>query len=396
MKKLLIAGGGHSDVPLILAAKALGYHVTTSGNRPDDHGHKFSDAFEPCDYSVPGAVLEVARRLEAEALCACCNDFSALSCAFAARELGLAGHDDPVTSEIIHHKDRWRSFANEHDVPSPLAFGCCNLEDVEAAVGRLRFPVIVKPVDLTGGKGIHRADSASEALDAAKVAFALSKAKRIVVEEFVTGTRHGFTCILRQKRVAFYFVDDEIYYLSQYLVAGACSPSSCSQASINTLVTQIERVAGLLDLVDGVFHVQFIQNQDGLPIIIEACRRAPGDLYPELVRYATGAPYAEWIVRGALGLPLSDVSPMRPRFCITRHCLMADRAGTFSGFDFSPGLEGRILGSMVWAAQGDKVTDPQTHKFGIVFVSHADEVQMRQEVPKLQTLFRAKVVAESY
>ena len=130
MKRLLIAGGSHADIPLIQAAKRLGYHVTTSGNRSQDLGHAHSDAFEPCDYSDPQAVLALAKKIGAEALCACCNDFSALSCAFAAKELGLPGHDDPKTAEIIHHKDQWRAIAHEVGSPSPLAIGCSILEEV--------------------------------------------------------------------------------------------------------------------------------------------------------------------------------------------------------------------------------------------------------------------------
>jgi biotin carboxylase len=393
MKQLLIAGGSHADIPLIQAAKRLGYHVTTSGNRSQDLGHAHSDAFEPCDYSDPQAVLALANKIGAEALCACCNDFSALSCAFAAKELGLPGHDDPKTAEIIHHKDQWRAFAHEHGIPSPQAIGCASMEEVKAAIPKLRLPLIVKPVDLTGGKGIQRADTAEDTLKAAEAAFAISKAKRIVVEEFITGTRHGFTCILRDGRVAFHFADDEMYHLSPYLVSAACTPTSCPQSSIESLIEHSERIAGLLDLVDGIFHVQFIQHEDGNPVIIEICRRAPGDLYIELVRHATGAPYAEWIVRAAAGLELSDVFYMPSARCVTRHCLMADHTGTFEGFDFDEAVASRIMNRLIWAKEGDKVTDPLTHKFGIIFVQHRNEAHMREEAPQLQKLLRARLSA---
>jgi biotin carboxylase len=393
MKKLLIAGGSHAEIPIIQAAKQLGYHVTTSGNRPQDLGHRFSDAFEPCDYSDPLAVLSLAKKIGAEAICACCNDFSALSCAYAAKELGIPGHDDPKTAEIIHHKDKWRAFAQEHCIPSPQAIGCSRMEEVSAAIPKLRLPLIVKPVDLTGGKGIQCANTGGDTLKAAETAFAISRAKRIVVEEFIVGTRHGFTCILRDGRVAFHFTDDEIYHLSQYLVSAACAPTSCPQSSIEILIAYSERIAGLLDLVDGIFHVQFIQNESGNPVIIEICRRAPGDLYIELVRYATGAPYAEWILRASVGLELGDVFHMPAARCVTRHCLMTHHAGTFKGFDFDEDVDSRIIDRLTWAKEGDNVTDPLTHKFGIVFVQHLNKAHMREEAPKLQKYLRAKILS---
>ena len=224
---------------------------------------------------------------------------------------------------------------------------------------------------------------------AANAAFAMSKAKRVVLEEFITGTRHGLTCILQEGRVAFHFTDDEVYHFSQYLVSAACTPTSCSSFSIKTLIEQSERIAKLLELVDGIFHVQFIQCEDGNPFIIEICRRAPGDLYIDLVTKATGAPYAEWIVRAAAGMALSDVFYRPVVRCFTRPCLMAEHNGVFEGFDFDPAVEARIVDRLVWAKIGDKVTDSRTHKFGIVFVQHHSEAHMREEAPRLQKLLRA-------
>ena len=57
MTRLLIAGGGHSDVPLIQAARNLGWTVATAGNRPAEPGHRYSHVFLHCDYSDPQAVL---------------------------------------------------------------------------------------------------------------------------------------------------------------------------------------------------------------------------------------------------------------------------------------------------------------------------------------------------
>ena len=92
-KKLLIAGGGYADIPLILSAKKLGYYVITSGNRPNELGHKYSDEYKKADFSDPDAIFNLSKDLKVSAICACCNDFSALSAAYAAEKLGLPGHD---------------------------------------------------------------------------------------------------------------------------------------------------------------------------------------------------------------------------------------------------------------------------------------------------------------
>lgn len=390
--RLLIAGGGHSDVPLILAARGLGWTVATAGNRPDEPGHRYSHTFLHCDYSDPQAVLTAATRFRADAVCACCNDFSAVSSAYVAAQLKLPGHDSPDTCGIIHHKDLWRRFSNACDLPGPRAVGCTHLSQVSAAVEHLGLPLIVKPVDLTGGKGIQTAYTAEEAVAAAEVAFAASRVQRIVLEEFLSGTRHGLTCMLQQQQVVFSFADDEYYHISPYRVSAASSMSSCTQETLAEVLSAVRKTASQLHLQDGIFHLQFIRRPDGRAAILDVCRRAPGDLYVDLVRHATGVPYAEWIVRAAAGLPFEVPATLPPQRCITRHCLMADQCGVFQGIHLNPEIDSRIIDRMIWGQPGTAVTDPGLQKFGIVFVDHGSLQQLRSEAPRLQQMLQCRVL----
>ena len=391
MTRLLIAGGGHSDVPLIQAARNLGWTVATAGNRPDEPGHRCSHLFLHCDYSDPQAVLAAARQFRADAVCACCNDFSAVSCAFVAAELQLPGHDSPEICGIIHHKDRWRQFSRQVGLPGPRAVGCTDVSGVTAAVTELGLPVIVKPVDLTGGKGIQTAHTLEAAIAAAQAALAASRAGRIVVEEFLTGTRHGLTCLLQGQQVVFSFADDEYYHLSPYRVSAASSITSCTPETLAEVLQAVQHTATQLQLQDGIFHLQFIRRSDGRPAILDVCRRAPGDLYVDLVRHATTLPYAELIVKAAAGLPFHIPRTLPPQRCITRHCLMADHCGILQEIQFDAEIEPRIFDRTIWGKPGEPVTDPGLQKFGIVFVDHGSVQQLRSEAPRLQQLLRCRV-----
>ena len=76
---------------------------------------------------------------------------------------------------------------------------------------------------------------------------------------------------------------------------------------------------------------------------------------------------------------------------MTRHCLMADTEGFFSGFAFDPDVERRVVDRLVWAKEGDRVEDATTHKFGIVFVDHQSPERLQAEAGQLQSLLAAKV-----
>ena len=388
--KMLIAGGGYADIPLIQAAKKLRFYVITSGNRPDELGHRYSDEYQNADFSAPDSMLDLARRLNISAICACCNDFSALSSAYVAEKMGLPGHDAFEIANTIHHKDSYREFALKNDIPTPRAMGAYTVKEALKAVDVLTFPLIVKPVDLTGGKGVSTIHEPIQAQEALEKAFAASRAKRIVVEEFIEGTRHGFSAFLRDGRVVFYFWDNEYYYLNPYLVAAAAAPGLVSYDVIKELCEVSENIASILSLKTGIFHIQYILHK-GKPVIIEICRRAPGDLYIKLVEHATGVNYAEWIVRASAGLACDELAHVDPKGFFTRHCVMASRAGILKDVLFDHKLDNKIIDRLMWWKPGDQVTDVLTTKFGIVFLKFNSQSEMIKTTERLHELIVAQV-----
>jgi len=394
-KKLLIAGGGYADIPLIRAAQKLGYYVITTGNRPQDLGHLHSDEYRPADFSDKNAMLDLATTLKVDAICPCCNDFSAISSAYVAEKLHLPGHDAYATSVLIHHKDKYRKFALENNIPTPQALGFCDLNSALGSEPEFRLPVIVKPVDLTGGKGIRKVHNHEEFTQAVRDAFAISRSQRIVIEEFVEGTRHGFSAFIRDGKVVFHFADDEYYYKNPYLVSAASSPSSAPVEAIEELIIQSEKIVSLLVLKTGIFHVQFILR-DGQPIIIEICRRPPGDLYIKLVEFATGVDYPDWIIRGFCGETCHELSQHDVEGYFLRHCVMAAKPGVIRNIDFDPGIESKIIDRTMFLEPGEDVDDSLVTKLGIVFLEFESHDELVNQSRQMQELIRVDIIGAEH
>jgi len=390
-KKLLIAGGGYADIPLIQAAQALGFYVITSGNRPEDFGHRYADECCLADFSDKEAMLKISKTLDIDAICASCNDFSALSAAYVAEQMGLPGHDTYDTARIIHHKDLYRSFALENGIPSPYAQG---FDSVEAALGALKqfkFPVIIKPVDLTGGKGISTVMHVDDARIALETAFIRSRAKRVVVEEFIEGSRHGLSTFIRDGRVVFQFNDNEHYYLNPYLVSAASVPANIAMGVVEKLCKAAEKIVALLQLKTGIFHIQYILQGDK-PVIIEICRRAPGDLYTRFVQHATGVDYPSFIVRASAGMDCSTLTQTDSKGYYTRHCVMASHSGYIKDLVIDQSIQSNIIEKFMWWSPGNRIDDFLTQKLGIVFLRFDSMVEMLKISDKLQNLIRAEMV----
>ena len=370
MKKVLITVGSHAEIPLIHALQKLGYYVITTGNNLDGLGHAEADEYAEGDFSKKDTVLNIAKENEVVGIVSGCNDFAYLSTAYACEKLGLKGHDTYETSKIIHHKDRFREELRKLNIKTPKIAVCENKQQALDTLKTYTFPCMVKAVDLTGGKGIKKAHNIYEAEVAIDEAFAWTREKRIIVEEFIEGENHGFTCLVKNNKVVFGFLDNEQYYKNPYLVSGAYGPSNRTEV-IDTLKSDIEKLFTALNMADGLFHVQIIIDTDGYPVMIDPCRRAPGDLYLKLVEYSTGVPYAEEIVKAELGLPLNDEYKTE-RYFIARECVMSKREGIYKRVNISDEAKPYIIDKMIWGRPGDNYRNSMTYKAGIIFMKFVD------------------------
>jgi biotin carboxylase len=377
---------------MIKAGKQLGFWVITCGNRPHDLGHAHADAYIHADFSDRNAILEVAKREAVSAICPACNDFAALSASWVAQQLGLPGHDPLEVAEIIHHKDRFRAYSLQHGFRVPKAAGVdgMNMEQLEAGLNQTGLPALLKPVDLTGGKGISKISQREDLERAAQKALALSKAGRLVLEEFIEGSRHGYSAFIQRGKVVFGFFDQEYYHLNPYLVAGAFCPVDLPESVCASLKASVERYAAMLNLCDGIFHVQYILKE-GIPILIECCRRPPGDLYVELVRHATGIHYAEYLVRAYAGLDCPAITDIQPESGWIRHCIMPSRQGKVSSVNISTSLQSKVADSMMWWKQGERINDLMTHKCGILFLRFDDRNEMEKVLPNIHESIKVEI-----
>lgn len=391
MKKLLLLGGSHAEIPLICAARKMGYYVITTGNQVDGLGHPYGDEYINCDFSEKEAICALAKEQQVDAICSGCNDFAYLSAAYAAEKLGLPGHDPYETAIKIHHKDRYRALAKELGIKTPGACSCKSPEEIKAACETLHFPIIVKPVDLTGGKGMKRCDSKEDALKAYEEAMHITRESRIVAEEFIMGTNHGFSAYIQDKKVAFHFVDNEQYYLNPYLVSGASAPGDVPKSAVDRLVEDCEKLAKGLQLKDGILHIQFVLQEDGIPVIIEVCRRAPGDLYVHLVELLTGVDYPAYIVAGEAGISMPHPKCNTAKGYYVRHCIMANKQGRIKEVSISEKIAPFICEKMLWYRAGEAIEDVLKYKAGIVFLHFPEEKEYRHYLGQLTKLMTIEV-----
>jgi biotin carboxylase len=384
-KKLLVLNGSHSDIPLIKSAKSLGFYVITTGNNPNLIGHGYSDERSYADFSDPEAILEIAKKLNIDAVCSCSNDFGIITASYISEKMNLPGHDSYDTTMILHHKDLFKKYSVDNDVPTPYAESFDNIDDALSSIDKRTLPLIIKPIDLTGGKGISVVRSVEKSEDAVNLSFSLSHLKRIVIEDFVEGTQHSFSSFIVKGEVAFYFSDNEYSYLNPYLVSTSAAPAINVNEVADSLIQAIEKMAKSLSLKDGIFHIQYLYNNKKA-YILEITRRCSGDLYPYPVNYATGLDWASWIVKAETGMDCSGFPKVSQKGYCGRHCIMSPRNGIIKNIVIDKQIEGNIYDKLIWSGKGDRINNYLADKTGIVLLKYDSMDEMLDKTERITNL----------
>jgi biotin carboxylase len=391
LKKLLILNGSHSDIPLIAAGKELGFYVITAGNAPNLIGHRLADEYHAVDFSRRDEILQLARHLNIEAICSCANDFGLLTASYVAEKMSLPGYDSYVNAQCIHLKNHFKKFSRQENIITPNARVLRAGEDALPRIQGLQYPLMVKPVDLTGGKGITKVDVKDKLQAAIHYAFSMSAEKEIIIEEFFSGALHSLTTFIVKQKVVFYFCDNEFSYLNPFIVSTSSAPAINFDKVGKKLIGEIERIASGLSLVDGILHIQYMQNEQEAKII-EITRRCSGDLYPYPVQYATGIDWARWIVQIAVGAGSSSFprNIKQQGFC-GRHCAMGAKNGILKSVEIDSTLRDNVYDSLKLMNPGDRIDNYLVQKTDILMLRYSSWDEMVEKTENITNLVRVHV-----
>tara|TARA_Y100000591_G_scaffold292774_1_gene280250 strand:- start:42 stop:1208 length:1167 start_codon:yes stop_codon:yes gene_type:complete len=383
-KTVLFVGGSHADIPQINEVKKKGYKVITTGNNKHDKGHKFADRTILADYSDYDQILNLAEDLEVNAVCASANDFSQLTSSYVAEKLQLPGFDSLIVNEIIHHKDKFKKFCLQNNFPIAKSYYESQIEKLVQS----EFPIITKPTDLTGGKGILVSNNINELKDSLEISRKMGKNKNIIIEQYLNGSNHAMCSIIKNGKVIFYFFDNEHYYMNKFLVSGASSSSIVPIEVQKKIIDEINRMCGILSLVDGIIHLQFILQKNNF-FFLEICRRPPGDLYTRFVQLSTGKNLPLMIVNSYLGEKnnFSHEIKIEDNF-ILRHCLMANQSGKIKKILYDDKIKKNIIEEIKFKVENDVIENHLIEKASILFLKFENKNEMSDKLSIIYELIK--------
>lgn len=378
MKKALLLCASHNDLGLIKALKKLGFYIIVTGNRAGAPGERYADEWIPADYSDKEVVLSIAKEKQIDAICPCCNDFGVYTAAYVAEKLGLSDFDSYEVTLTLHNKDKFKEFAQKHNLLTPKAQ---HFEDETAALAALKdmaYPLIIKPTDASAGNGINKVEQYAEAEKAVACAFEKSRAKRIVVEPYLEGTQHGFCTFIINQKVVACCTNNEYSILNPYRVEIDTYPADEWESVYGILVEQIEKMARTLKLRDGIVHLQYILK-DGTPWIIEVMRRVLGNMYSVPANALTGIDWDYWEVRARCGIGCEGFpAAVKQEGCYAYKAVIANKNGVIQDIHIPESYHKYITGQFFLLSKGDTIRDYTKEPVGFLFMMFSGKAEMKR------------------
>ena len=185
-QKLMILGAGQCQVPIIQQAQQMGFYtiaVSISGNYP---GFYVANKSYEIDVRKKDKILEVARREKICGVLTDQTDITVPTVAYVAEKMGLPGIGYECAVRFTN-KYKMRQFCEKIDVPVPKHFQASSLKEAHEKGKQLGFPLVVKPVDNQGSRGVAKVNGPDELERKFQNAIAHSACGLVILEEFFSG-----------------------------------------------------------------------------------------------------------------------------------------------------------------------------------------------------------------
>lgn len=301
MNNLAIIGASYLQLPLIRKAKEMGYVTHVFAWAADDVGEKEADYFYPISIVEKDEILERCRAIEIVGICSIASDLAAITVNYVAEKLGLCGNSSECVKRSTNKYCMRKAFA-EHGDPSPqsrlICEGGANIEL------DLRLPVIVKPTDRSGSRGVCKLESYENLNYAIKQAQKESFEKKAVVEEFVEGKEYSVEYISYRGKHHFLAVTEKFTTNApHYIEIGHMEPAELSETTITKIREIVEHALDSLGIENGASHSEIKIDDEGIIYIIEIGARMGGDcIGSDLVYLSTGVDFLKAVIQVSCGI----------------------------------------------------------------------------------------------
>ena len=393
MKKLMILGGSRYALPVIKAAHDLGLYVITCDYLPDNIAHKYSDEY--CNVSIieKDLVLNVAKECNIDGIMSFACDPGVVTAAYVAEEMGLPFQCSYKSACILQDKGLFRDFLAKNNFNVPHAKRYTDAETPFNDLEYFNWPVIVKPVDSAGSKGVTKVDSPDDLKKAINIALDNAHGDAFIIEDFLTfkGYHSSADPFSVDGELKFVSYSDQLFDSkadNPYTPSMIIWPSTMEDRHMSYLTSETQRLLTLLGCKTGIYNIETCVDINDKPYLMEVSPRGGGCNISELQKLAYGVDLIENEVRSAVGLPLSTVVQTKLNGCWCEMVIHSDskETGKFVRLDIDPVIKNKYVKVIDLSAKPGDIIHPFTGanmSLGDMFLKFEDRVELENVIGRV-------------
>lgn len=399
MKKILLLGGSAQQLVAIRAAKELGYHTVLCDYLPDNPGQYEADTFYQVSTTDVEAVYEIAKTEKVDGILAYASDPAALPAAIVAERLGLPTNPSKSV-EILGLKHPWRKFLEETGFASPKATSfspSITVSQFAALVSDYSFPIVIKPTDSSGSKGVTVLEKLDNLDKAIAWADSYSRNKILIAEEYI---QRGFPDVIGGD---IFVWDGKVvlfgemacirdYERSPLIPIGEKWPACLTDLQTARIHSELQRVVDALGIRFGEMNIEILLDKNDNVHFLELGPRAGGNMIPIQLSDALGIDLVKANVQAAMGeTPHFIGKPLNPnRGYYIHYVLHSYRAGILKEIVIDDTIKPFVYREVPYKKAGDAVEyfDGAGKALGIIFLHFDTAEQMEYFCQNHNTLIK--------
>lgn len=396
----MIIGGGLLQTPAIDTAKKMGYQVIVTDYNPEAIGMKHADIpIVMSTRDIQGSVRIAKQQNEITPISGVLTvgTDASQTVAAVANALNLPGirFED---AEAATNKIKMRMRFKEHNVASPAFLPVWSLSDAKKAAKILGFPLVIKPSDNMGARGVIKIENANQISDAFKFAKSASPSGDLIIEQFMEGPELSIDAIVYNGEITITGVADRIIdFPPNFVELGHNMPSALSQEMINDAINVMKQGIHALGITIGAAKGDIKVTKNGAMIGELAARLSGGFMSAYTYPLSSGVDLMKAAIEVALGQEPGNLEPIFNRVAIERAVICKPGiVKNISGLEEAlkvPGIEGIFLN----IKEGDLVVMPRSNveKSGNIIASGNTLKEAEEAIAKCFELLKIETTDDS-
>jgi len=398
MKKLLILGAMEMHVPLILRAKELGYYVIVCDYIPEAPGHKLADESYLDSTTDLNAILTLSQKLKIDGIMTYNSDPAAPTAAYVAEKMGLPGNPYR-TVQIMSEKNLFREFLKDNNLNYPRFGNYQNKEEALQHLDDFDYPVILKPVDSSGSKGVtvvYEKENVSNAID---VALNKSRNKRFIIEEYIEpfGRQLHGDGFVKDGKLEFLYLGDHHFdsKINNLVPYSTTYPTEHSSEIVDACKEQLQNFFTKVGFKNGGFNVELRVSKSNMkPYIIDIGARNGGNFTPKVIEFGSGFNFMDRALKLSAGDSIEDIKMTDKIYNFVSYLILhSNKNGVLNNITLSEKIKSRILEEHIYVKPGDKVESflGANAALGVLIMRYESREIMNDIVDNFEDLYEVEV-----